>query len=163
MLAQENQHARAGRQLSTRLREFTFAFTHKLAFHERQALARTVFEEVTLHDNVVKVHFKISLPKPDQSNHARHTDRLAGPLPPSANAGNTTRGRGLWYPLPMRTPRDTTPRPARIPWTHGGPARRFIVGLLLLSSLAACGQKGGLYREKKPESRLISDAALLIP
>jgi predicted small lipoprotein YifL len=46
--------------------------------------------------------------------------------------------------------------------THRGPARRFIVGLLLLS-LAACGQKGGLYREKKPESRLTSDAALLLP
>ncbi|MGH2577874.1 MAG: LPS translocon maturation chaperone LptM [Actinomycetota bacterium] len=62
----------------------------------------------------------------------------------------------------MRTPRDTTPRPARIRWTHGGAARCFIVGLLLLS-LAACGQKGGLYREKKPESRLTSDAALLLP
>lgn len=75
----------------------------------------------------------------------------------------TPPGPGLWYPLSMRTPRDTTPRPARIRWNHGGPARRFIVGLLLLSSLAACGQKGVLYREKKPESRLTSDAALLLP
>jgi Prokaryotic lipoprotein-attachment site len=80
------------------------------------------------------------------------------PRPPD----NTTLGPGLWYPLPMRTPRDTTPRPAPIRLTHGGPARCFIVGLLLLS-LAACGQKGGLYREKKPESRLTSDAALLLP
>ncbi|MGH8586997.1 MAG: LPS translocon maturation chaperone LptM [Gammaproteobacteria bacterium] len=63
----------------------------------------------------------------------------------------------------MRTPRDTSPRPAPIRFTHSGPARRFIVGLLLLSSLAACGQKGALYREKKPESRLASDAALLLP
>ncbi|MGH8562631.1 MAG: LPS translocon maturation chaperone LptM [Gammaproteobacteria bacterium] len=63
----------------------------------------------------------------------------------------------------MRTPRDTTPRPARIRWTDGGPARRFIIGLLLLSSLVACGQKGGLYREKKPESRLTSDETLLLP
>ncbi|MGH8566445.1 MAG: LPS translocon maturation chaperone LptM [Gammaproteobacteria bacterium] len=62
----------------------------------------------------------------------------------------------------MRTPHDTTPRPARIQWTHGRPARRFIVGLLLLS-LAACGQKGALYREKKPETRLTSDAAFLLP
>jgi hypothetical protein len=62
----------------------------------------------------------------------------------------------------MRTPRDTTPRPAPIWLTQSLPARRFIVGLLLLS-LAACGQKGGLYREKKPESRLTSDAALLLP
>jgi hypothetical protein len=65
-------------------------------------------------------------------------------------------------PLPMRTPRDTTPRPAPIRLTHSGAARRCIVGVLLLS-LAACGQKGALYREKKPESRLSSDAALLLP
>jgi hypothetical protein len=63
----------------------------------------------------------------------------------------------------MRTPRDTTPRPVPIRWTRSLPARRFIVGLLLLSSLAACGQKSALYRGKKPESRLTSDAALLVP
>ena len=79
-----------------------------------------------------------------------------------ANAGNTTPRPGLWYPLPMRTPRDTSPRPAPIRLTRSLPARRFIVGLLLLS-LAACGQKGALYREKKPQSRLTSDAALLLP
>ena len=79
-----------------------------------------------------------------------------------ANAGNTTPRPGLWYPLPMRTPRDTSPRPAPIRLTQSLPARRFIVGLLLLS-LAACGQKGALYREKKPESRLTSDATLLLP
>ncbi|MDQ3774794.1 MAG: lipoprotein [Pseudomonadota bacterium] len=63
----------------------------------------------------------------------------------------------------MRTPRDTSPRPAPIRLPHSGPARRFIVGLLLLSFLVACGQKGSLYREKKPESRLTSDAAFLLP
>jgi hypothetical protein len=46
--------------------------------------------------------------------------------------------------------------------TQSLPARRFIVGLLLLS-LAGCGQKGALYREKKPVPRLASDAALLLP
>ena len=79
-----------------------------------------------------------------------------------ANVGNTTPRPGLWYPLPMRTPRATTPRPAPIRLTHSLPARRFIVGLLLLS-LAGCGQKGALYREKKPVPRLASDAALLLP
>ncbi len=55
-------------------------------------------------------------------------------------------------------PRLTGPtRPARI-----AIGRRLILALLILG-LTACGQKGPLYREKKPESRLGTDAGFLVP
>ena len=67
-LEQESRRASAGEKLTTRLREFTSAVTHKLdtmTFHEKQTLVRTVIEEVVIHDNVVKLYFKIPLPKPE--------------------------------------------------------------------------------------------------
>ena len=67
-LEQESQRAGAGEKLFTRLREFTSAVTQKLdtmTFHEKQVLVRTVIEEVVIHDNVVKLYFKIPLPKPE--------------------------------------------------------------------------------------------------
>ena len=66
-LEQESQRAGAGEKLFTQLRKFTSAVTQKLdtmTFHEKQALVRTVIEEVVIHDNVVKLYFKIPLPKP---------------------------------------------------------------------------------------------------
>jgi hypothetical protein len=62
----------------------------------------------------------------------------------------------------MHTPTENAIRPSRIGLLQNPIARHFILALLVLS-LAACGQKGGLYREKKPESRFTSDAALLLP
>jgi predicted small lipoprotein YifL len=62
----------------------------------------------------------------------------------------------------MYMPTETAARPSRIGLGQNTIARHFIFGLLVLS-LAACGQKGALYREKKPDSRLTSDAALLLP
>ena len=67
-LEQESQRAGAGEKLTSRLREFTSAVTQKLdtmSFHEQQALIRSVLEEVVIHDNVVKLYFKIPLPKPE--------------------------------------------------------------------------------------------------
>lgn len=66
----------------------------------------------------------------------------------------------------MHTPIETATRPLRIGLAQNPIVRHFILALVLLS-LAACGQKGGLYREKKPEARftqgLTSDATLLLP
>jgi hypothetical protein len=62
----------------------------------------------------------------------------------------------------MHTPTEAATRPSRISPVQNPTTRQFILALLVLS-LAACGQKGGLYREKKPEPRLTSDATLLLP
>ena len=67
-LEQESKQANAGQSLSRRLGDFTSAIIHRLdalSFHERQALVRSVLEEVVIRDNVVKLYFKIPLPKPD--------------------------------------------------------------------------------------------------
>jgi hypothetical protein len=48
-----------------------------MTFHEQQVLARSVLEEVVINDNVVKLYFKIPLPKPEPDpagTPKRHTD-----------------------------------------------------------------------------------------
>ncbi|MGH8480494.1 MAG: LPS translocon maturation chaperone LptM [Gammaproteobacteria bacterium] len=62
----------------------------------------------------------------------------------------------------MHTARNAFPSPSRTRLAGNQTVRRLVLALLLLS-LAACGQKGGLYREKKPESRFTADASLLVP
>jgi hypothetical protein len=54
-----------------RLSDFTATVTEKLdrmTFHERQALARELLEEVVIRDNVVKLYFKIPLPASEPSS-----------------------------------------------------------------------------------------------
>ncbi len=66
-LEQENQHAGARQSLSTRLHSFTSTIIRRLdtmTFYERQALIRSVVEEVVINDNKVKLYLKIPLPKP---------------------------------------------------------------------------------------------------
>jgi site-specific DNA recombinase len=77
-LEQEYQRTNAGEKLTARLREFTSAVTHKLdtmTFHEKQGLVRTVLEEVVIHDNVVKLYFKIPLPRSEPDPPPREKPR----------------------------------------------------------------------------------------
>ena len=68
---QEGQRdASEGRKLLERLQDFTSVATRRLdtmRFSERQALVRTVIEQVVLSGNIVHIYFKIPLPKPSPS------------------------------------------------------------------------------------------------
>ena len=69
-LEEENQSQSEGHKIIERIRGFSSALTQRLDtmnFWERQALVRTVIEEVVLCGNEVKIYFKIPLPKPDPS------------------------------------------------------------------------------------------------
>ena len=82
-LERENKHLSASQSLSRRLCDFTSAITDRLDtmnFHERQLLVRTILEEVVIHDNVVKLYFKIPLPKPDPEPPKSPKRRADGPL-----------------------------------------------------------------------------------
>jgi hypothetical protein len=77
----EYKNASAGKDLLARIRDFTSTVTErldKLTFHERQQLARTLLQEVVIHGNVVKLYFKIPLPK-TQTNNPGPVGTLPGP------------------------------------------------------------------------------------
>ena len=70
--ALEDEHRRAlgGMAFLERIGEFTRTVTDKLdtmTFHERQALARTLLDEVVLDGKDIILHFKIPLPRPGQA------------------------------------------------------------------------------------------------
>ena len=61
-LEQEQKAVSEGKQLLTGLKDFTSAITKKIdsiTFQQKQALARMVLKEVVIHDNIVKIYFKI--------------------------------------------------------------------------------------------------------
>ncbi|CAN5496443.1 recombinase family protein [soil metagenome] len=63
---EETKKVSAGRQLLTRISDFTKTLTEKLndmTFHEKQTLLRTVIQEVVINGNTAKLFFKIPLPK----------------------------------------------------------------------------------------------------
>ena len=65
-LEEENNNVSEGKQLLTRIRDFTNAIAGKLddmSFHEKQTLARTVLSEVIINGDTVKLLFKIPLPR----------------------------------------------------------------------------------------------------
>lgn len=69
-LHEEHQSQSEGRKIIERIRVFSSVLTQRLdtmSFSERQALVRTVIEEVVLCGDAVKIYFKIPLPKPDPS------------------------------------------------------------------------------------------------
>ena len=69
-LQEEHQSQSEGRKIIERIRGFSSVLTQRLdtmSFSERQALVRTVIEEVVLCGDAVKIYFKIPLPKPDPS------------------------------------------------------------------------------------------------
>lgn len=66
-LEDEHRRAQGGKEFLLRIEGFTRTVTGKLdkmSFHERQALARTLLDEVVLDGRDVTLHFKIPLPKP---------------------------------------------------------------------------------------------------
>jgi hypothetical protein len=68
--SQQQQNA-GDNQLLSRLSNFTATITERLdcmTFHERQALARELLEEVVICDNVVKLYFKIPIPSAELSS-----------------------------------------------------------------------------------------------
>ncbi len=74
-LETEYKTALQGQELLTRIREFTTAVARKLdtmTFHEKQQLVRRILHEVVIHDNLIKLYFKIPLPrsKSDGSKYA---------------------------------------------------------------------------------------------
>jgi site-specific DNA recombinase len=65
-LEEESKNASAGKQLLTRMTDFTKTITDRLdsmTFQEKQELVRTVLDEVVINRNTVKLLFKIPLPK----------------------------------------------------------------------------------------------------
>ena len=65
-LEQEHQNVSEKIQLLTRISDFTSVITQKLdrmTFHDKQDLARRVLKEVVINGDVVKLYFKIPLPK----------------------------------------------------------------------------------------------------
>jgi hypothetical protein len=65
-VAAETKNVSAGRELFTRISDFTKTLTEKLndmTFHEKQQLVRTVLQEVVIKGNTAKLFFKIPLPK----------------------------------------------------------------------------------------------------
>lgn len=81
-LQQEHQRASEGRHLFGRINALASVFTQRLdtmTFSERQALVRTVIEEVELCGDTVKIYLKIPLPK-------------ASPPPPSTDGSTGNRG-----------------------------------------------------------------------
>ncbi len=65
VLEEDGQKTIEEAQLYNCISKFSSTVTDRLdsmAFHERQLLVRTVLDEVTVKDNVVKLHFKIPLP-----------------------------------------------------------------------------------------------------
>jgi hypothetical protein len=65
-VVEESKKLSAGRQLLTRISDFTKTLTEKLndmTFHEKQQLVRTVLQEVVINGNTVRLFFKIPLPK----------------------------------------------------------------------------------------------------
>jgi site-specific DNA recombinase len=80
-LEKENKHVSEGKQLLTRIRDFTTAIAHKLddmSFQEKQALARTVLSEVIINGDTVKLLFKIPLPKVKKTTMSSVSRRAAG-------------------------------------------------------------------------------------
>ena len=66
-LEEEHRHATEEHQLLERINTFTSVITQRLDemdFPQRQALVRTVLEEVVLCGDTVKLYFKIPLPRP---------------------------------------------------------------------------------------------------
>ena len=85
-LKDENKHVSEGKQLLTRMRDFTNAIARKLddmSFQEKQALARTVLSDVIINGDVVKLLFKIPLPRAKKPYRARLTSD-----PPELCQGN---------------------------------------------------------------------------
>ena len=65
-LEQEYKNASDGKQLLSRIQNFTKTVTkniENLSFFQKQRLVRTVLHEVVINNNVVKMYFKIPLPK----------------------------------------------------------------------------------------------------
>jgi site-specific DNA recombinase len=66
-MEEERRRACGGRSLMNRIGEFTRTVTENLdvmRFHDRQALARTLLDEVVLEDRDVTLHLRIPLPRP---------------------------------------------------------------------------------------------------
>jgi len=66
-LKEEYRNATDGKQLLSRIKDFTSTVTEnidRMSFFQKQKLARTILQEVVIHDNVIKIYFKIPLPKP---------------------------------------------------------------------------------------------------
>ena len=79
---EETKNVSAGRQLLTRITDFTRTIRDKLddiTFHEKRDLVRSVLSEVVINGSTVKLLFKIPLPKtkgtdpPDNHRHAPST------------------------------------------------------------------------------------------
>ncbi len=65
-LKKEYKNATDGKQLLSRIKDFTSTVTEnidRMSFFQKQKLARTILHEVVIHDNVIKIYFKIPLPK----------------------------------------------------------------------------------------------------
>jgi len=65
-LEEEYKNATDGKQLLSRIKDFTSTVTENIdsmSFFQKQKLARTILHEVVIHDNVIKIYFKIPLPK----------------------------------------------------------------------------------------------------
>jgi site-specific DNA recombinase len=65
-LEMEYKNASDGKQMLSRINDFTSTVTKnidRMSFFQKQKLVRTIIHEVVIHDNVVKIYFKIPLPK----------------------------------------------------------------------------------------------------
>jgi site-specific DNA recombinase len=83
VLEDENKHVSEGKQLLTRMRDFTDAIARKLddmSFQEKQALARTVLSDVIINGDTVKLLFKIPLPRVKKTSLSEASRRPSGAL-----------------------------------------------------------------------------------
>ena len=65
-LEEEYKNATDGKNLLSRIKDFTSMVTEnidRMSFFQKQKLARKILQEVVIHDNVIKIYFKIPLPK----------------------------------------------------------------------------------------------------
>ena len=79
---EEHRRARGGMAFLESIGGFTRAVTDKLdsmPFHERQALARSVLDEVVLNGKDITLHFKIPLPRPGPGPAGDTAEKSAGP------------------------------------------------------------------------------------
>jgi site-specific DNA recombinase len=82
-LEDENKHVSEGKQLLTRMRDFTNAIARKLddmSFQEKQTLARTVLSDVIINGDTVKLLFKIPLPRVKKTLSGEASKRTSGAL-----------------------------------------------------------------------------------
>ena len=76
-LEEEYKNATDGKQLLSRIKDFTSTVTEnidRMSFFQKQKLARKILQEVVIHDNVIKIYFKIPLPK--LKNNAPESKRI---------------------------------------------------------------------------------------